>query len=58
MDIAAASMMISASQLSLNVSTALLSKNLDTAEVLGDSLIQMMEQSVNPNIGQHIDIKL
>ncbi|BCJ96635.1 hypothetical protein acsn021_42040 [Anaerocolumna cellulosilytica] len=58
MDIAAVSMMMSASQLSTNVGTALLSKNLDTAEVLGDGLIQMMEQSVNPTIGQNIDIKL
>lgn len=58
MDIAAASMLLSSSKLMTNVSTALLSKNLDTVEVLGENLIQMMEQSVTPNIGQNIDIKL
>ena len=58
MDIAMASILQSQSQIITNVNTAVLSMNLDTVDVLGDSLIKMMEQSVNPDLGQNIDIKL
>lgn len=40
------------------VDTAVLKKALDSAEVSGEMLTKMMEQSVNPNIGKHIDIRL
>lgn len=40
------------------IDTSLLKKSLDTAETSGAMLIQMMEQSVNPNIGANIDIRL
>lgn len=40
------------------IDTSLLKKSLDTAETSGAMLIQMMEQSVNPNIGSNIDIRL
>ena len=40
------------------VSTAVLKMSMDRAEEVGASMIKMMEQSVNPNLGQHIDIKL
>lgn len=43
---------------SITVGTAVLAKNLDTIEQVGDSLIKMMEQSVNPNLGKHIDIRV
>ncbi len=58
MDIAMASILQSQSQIITNVNTAVLSMNLDTVDMLGDSLIKMMEQSVNPGLGQNIDIKL
>ncbi|WFR57824.1 YjfB family protein [Anaerocolumna sp. AGMB13025] len=58
MDIAMLSILQSQSQLTTNVSTAVLGMNLDTVEQSADNLIKMMEQSVNPNIGQNIDIKL
>jgi len=32
--------------------------NLDAVEASGDSFAKMMEQSVTPNLGQSIDIKL
>lgn len=40
------------------VSTAVLKMSMDRVEEVGASMIKMMEQSVNPNLGQHIDIKL
>jgi len=40
------------------VSTAVLKMSMDRAEEVGASMIKMMEQSVNPNLGQYIDIKL
>ena len=58
MDIAAASVLQSQSQVITSVSTAVLGMNLDTIEKMGDSLVKMMEQSVNPGLGGNIDIKL
>ena len=52
------SMILSQSQIMTNVNTALLSMNLDRIEVSGDDFVKMMEQSVAPNVGQTIDIKL
>ncbi|WMJ85762.1 YjfB family protein [Anaerocolumna sp. MB42-C2] len=58
MDISMASMLQSQSQLITQVSTAVLNMNLDTVEGMGDGLVKMMEQSVNPNVGQNIDIRI
>ncbi|CUH93708.1 YjfB family protein [Herbinix luporum] len=41
---------------SVDVGVAVLAKNLDTVEELGQSMIKMMEQSVAPYLGQNIDI--
>ena len=58
---------IGSSDISLSVSgtsnmnaidTALLRKSLDAVETNGAMLTQMMEQSVNTNIGSNIDIRL
>lgn len=43
---------------SVTVGVAVLAKNLDTIEQAGESMIKMMEQSVQPYLGQNIDIKL
>lgn len=40
------------------VDTAMLKKSLDMVEANGAMLTKMMEQSVNPNIGANIDIRL
>ncbi|MDF2951243.1 MAG: hypothetical protein K0S18_826 [Anaerocolumna sp.] len=58
MDIAGISNVLNQGQAMTNVNVAVLSKNLDTIETLGDSMIQMMEKSVTPNLGQNIDVKL
>ncbi len=40
------------------IDTSILKKSLDTAEQTGAMLTKMMEQSVNPNLGANIDIRL
>jgi hypothetical protein len=37
---------------------AMLSKSLDTYQTAGESLTKMMELSVNPDLGQNIDVKV
>lgn len=58
MDIAALSMGLSQANLMQSVNLSVLSMNLDTVEEAGDAMINMMEKSVNPQLGQTIDIKL
>ncbi len=58
MDIANVMPPISQGQLMTEIGISVLNKNLDTVEVLGDSMIKMMEQSVTPNLGANIDIRL
>lgn len=43
---------------SVDVGVAVLAKNLDTVEKLGQSMIRMMEQSVAPHKGQNIDLRV
>ena len=43
---------------SVDVGIAVLSKNLDVIEKLGQSMISMMEQSVAPHLGQNIDLRV
>ena len=40
------------------IGMAVLSKSLDSLEQSGQGLIQMMEQSVTPNLGKNIDIQV
>lgn len=40
------------------IDTAMLKKTLDSVEMTGDMMTKMMEQSVNPNLGANIDIRL
>lgn len=56
MNIAGLSSVLTAQDVSSQVSVAVLSKSLDTVEDMGDSMIKMMEQSVYPNLGQNIDV--
>lgn len=49
---------LSSSLNSVDVSVAVLAKNLDTVEKLGQDMIKMMEQSVAPHLGQNIDIRI
>lgn len=58
MDIAALSMTLSQMQLQTEVSTAVLAKTLDSSKLQGESMTKLLEQSVNPHLGQSIDISL
>ncbi|NLK99523.1 MAG: putative motility protein [Clostridiales bacterium] len=58
MQISSIPMPINPSINSVDVGIAVLSKNLETIEELGQSMIKMMEQSVAPHLGQNIDIRV
>ena len=40
------------------VGTAMLSKALDIQETMGDSMVRMMENSVNPAVGGNFDVSV
>lgn len=58
MDIPALSVAMSQANVVTDTSVAVLAKTLDTVQESGDLMIQMMEQSVHPNLGQNIDIRV
>lgn len=58
MDITALSSSMSLADVNSQVSVAVLAKNLDTIETLGDGMKKMMEMSVNPNLGANIDVQV
>ena len=58
MDVAALSMAMSQVNVAQQVSVSLTKDVMDNAEAQASQLLQMMEQSVNPNVGSNIDIKL
>lgn len=63
MDIAGVSMALANVSTKSQVSTAVLSKAMDTGKELGENLVQMidaaaMEQSVNPGIGANFDMRI
>lgn len=58
MDIAGLSTNLSTINVVNDVQVAVLRQSLDTLETSGDSLTEMMEASVNPELGQNIDIRI
>lgn len=63
MDIAGLSMELSDISLRSQVGTAMLSKAIDNKEAMGQGLVNMidaaaMEQSVNPNVGANMDLRV
>lgn len=56
MDIAALSISMSLADVNSQVGIAVLAKNLDTIETMGDGMKKMMEMSVNPNLGANFDV--
>jgi hypothetical protein len=58
MDIPALSMAMSSANLVNQVGTAMLSKSLDNADVMGEGIKKIMEASVNPAIGQNVDYSI
>lgn len=51
-----ASSSVSTASLAYAVGTELLSQSLDSTEVMGQAMIQMMERSVTPELGGNIDM--
>jgi hypothetical protein len=58
MDMAGLSTNLSTINVVNDVQVAVLRQSLDTLETSGDSLTKMMEASVNPELGQNIDIRI
>lgn len=63
MDIAGLSTVLATNAINSQIGTAVLSKALDTNEALGAGMVQMidaaaMEQSVNPQVGANLDIRI
>lgn len=58
MDITALSTALQMSQLNFDVGVAVLDNSLELIEDLGEGMIKIMESSVNPNLGQNIDISI
>ncbi|MBB6637385.1 YjfB family protein [Cohnella thailandensis] len=58
MDIAAASVSMSQASLAQAVSIKVLSLMKDQMEVQGQNLAQMMTQSLDPNLGNRLDIRV
>ena len=58
MDVAAMSVVMKQGQLMRQVGIAVMKKAMDSAEMSTENLLTVLEQSVNPNLGQNIDIRL
>lgn len=58
LDIAGYSIMRSQANAMAGVETLMLKKTMDLQEAQGSQMVQMMEQSVNPGLGQNIDIRI
>lgn len=63
MDIAALSTSLASMDIMNKVGTAVLDKTMDANEALGAGLVQMidaaaMERSVNPGVGENIDVRV
>lgn len=58
MDIAALSTSMSMADVKSQIGVAVLAKNLDTIEDMGEGMKKMMEMSVNPNLGANIDVSV
>ena len=63
MDVAGLSMAMAQNNTMSKVSTAVLAKTLDNAEIAGEGIVKLMdaaamERSINPSVGGNIDIRL
>lgn len=58
MDIPSLSMAMHQTSVQNDVGVLMLSKQLDTVEQMGAGMIQAMEQSVTPELGANIDLRV
>ena len=57
-DIAMLSMVLSQSQVKSDIGTALLADSLNISQTDGQAMVNMINQSLDPNLGQNIDISV
>lgn len=57
MDIARLSMAMSQANVQQQASLSVMSKAMDQSEAQTDGLIEMLDQTVHPHLGQAIDVK-
>lgn len=57
MDIARLSIAMNQSQLKQQASISVMKKTMDQAEMQSEQMIQMLQQSIQPHLGGHIDAK-
>ena len=53
-----ASITLSSANVNTDIGMALLSKSLEATDEKGAAMIEMLEKSVNPMVGQNIDIRI
>lgn len=53
-----ASITLSSANVNTDIGMALLSKSLEDTDETGAAMIEMLEKSVNPMVGQNIDIRI
>lgn len=58
MDVAALSVAMHQGKLQQEVGFAVMKKAMESAKANTDALITNLEQSVNPNVGRNIDLKI
>lgn len=58
MDVSALSVAMGMNEVNGDVGVLMLSKSLDLIETMGDGMVKIMEQSVNPHLGSNIDISV
>lgn len=58
MDVAALSVSMKQGQLMQQVGIAVMKKAMASAQTSTEDLLKALEHSVNPNLGQNVDIKL
>ncbi|MBD8014888.1 YjfB family protein [Planococcus wigleyi] len=57
MDVAALSMALSQMNVRTEANVLIMKKTINQAETNGQDVVKMLEQSVQPHIGSHLDIK-
>ena len=58
MDISGLSVSMSTSSINTGLEVAMLSKGLDSAEIAGEALNEMMEAVAIPGLGENLDIRV
>lgn len=53
-----ASITLSSANVNTDIGMALLNKSLEATDETGAAMIEMLEKSVNPMVGQNIDIRI